>query len=331
MAHPRSPSSANIQRRAESDPVIGTVIDGDFHVDSLIGVGSHADVFAGHQRSVGDRPVAIKILSRPYLNLREPDFRRASQALLREGELLGMLHASCFVDVYRTGILADERPYLAMEYAEGDTLATLAVEQSPLPVALVIDIGLQAAEGLAELHQLGFVHRDVTPANLIVCRSALGHVRLKNYDFGTVTKMSPRADRYRVGYDPEHPLGTPAYMSPEQAQAGVIDGRSDQFALASVLFELLVGYRPVQVEATGPRAVLDHLRSNGPIPVQPLVASADVPTPVVDAVLKALSRDPGARFDVIDDFAKQLLYVKQKSFADTRRTRTGLIGRLLGP
>ena len=287
--------------------MIGTVIDGDFEVVRLLGGGSHADVYQASQRSVGNRTVALKILSRLYLGLNESDVRRAAASLLGEADLLGGLHAACFVDVYRTGVLADKRPYIALEFAEGKTLASLTAEGERLPLAQVVDLLHQWAEGLAELHARGWVHRDLTPANVAVSETVFGTQRIQTYDFGTATQISSRADRHRVGYDRDRPAGTPAYMSPEQAAGGVVDGRSDQYALAAIAYELLTGLRPLVVETQGAAAQLDALRGTAPIPSKPLgPLRPDLPKAVEQAIHTALDRDPDRRHASVQRFVQVL-------------------------
>lgn len=292
--------------RSEIDPLLGSVIDGDFEVVRLIGSGSHADVYLARQRSVGQRTVAVKVLGRLFQQLSEADRRRGATTLQREGELLGGLHAACFVDVYRAGVVQEGRPYIALEFAEGKTLVQVAREQPSLDQ--VVDLLHQWAEGLAELHERGWVHRDVTPANAVVAATVFGTQRLMTYDLGTATQMSGRPDRFRAGWERERPPGTAAYMSPEQAAGGIVDGRSDQFALAAIGFEVLAGVRHVVVPTPGLPALLEYLRDGGEIPVESLHAlRPDLPPAVGDVLHRALSRDPERRFPDVRHFAEALV------------------------
>lgn len=287
--------------------MIGQIIDGDFEIVKAVGTGSHADVYQAKQLSLGNRTVALKVLSRLYSNLSEADFRKACNALTREGELLGALHAACFCDVYRAGTLADQRPYIALEFAEGRTLAEIAKRGEQMDFIKVVDLLQQWADGLAELHERALVHRDVTPANAVVAESVFGTQRLQIYDFGTVTPINGRADRHRAGFDTERPMGTPAYMSPEQATGGIVDGRADQYALAAIGYELLTTKRPVAVDHKSAANVLDYLRGTGPIPVESFgLLRPDLP-PVVERIFHAaLDRNPERRFGDIQQFARAL-------------------------
>jgi serine/threonine-protein kinase len=328
---PNEGSLAPLRRasRTSVDLLLGQLVDGEFEVQNHVGQGSHADVYRAVQRSVANRVVALKVLSRHYLSLSESDFRRAAQTLQREGELLGGLHAACFVNVYRTGVLPDNRPYIALEFAEGKTLAQLIHGGKRLPVPLVIGVLHQWAEGLAELHARGWVHRDVTPANAVVSDTVFHTERLQVYDFGTASQVTGRPDRFRTGYDRDRPQGTAAYMSPEVAQGSVVTGASDQFQLAAMAYEFLAGARPVQVGSAGNNALLDYLRGAGPIPVRPLSElRPDLPAAVGEAVARALQRDPEQRFAGVQHFVEALTAACQGAEPEPAAA-PGLVERLL--
>lgn len=329
VAAPSIPPSRPASRTSV-DVLLGSVVDGDFEIVRVAGSGSHADVYQARQKSVGQRTVALKVLSRLYLNLKEPDFRRAGQALLREGEILGSLHAACFVDVYRTGMTPDGRPYIALEFAEGRTLATILADGRRPATSWLLDVLYQWALGLAELHARGWVHRDVTPANAVVTEGVFGDPKLMIYDFGTVTQISSTADRFRTGFDRDRPGGTAAYMSPEQAAGGVVDGRSDQFALAAIAYEMLTGTRPVQVEVQGTAAHLDYLRGSGPVPMRPLTAlRPDLPAAMGAVLAKALARSPEQRFADVLAFFHAFEEAGQGA-PEKAPASGGLLSRLLG-
>lgn len=287
--------------------MLGGVVDGDFEVQTVIGQGSHAEVYRAMQRSVGNRVVALKVLSRHYLNIPESDFRRAAQNLVREGELLGSLHAACFVDVYRTGVLPDQRPYIALEFAEGKTLAQVSSGTTRLRLDQIVDVLHEWAEGLAELHARGFVHRDVTPANAVLSETVFGTQRVQVYDFGTAAPATGRPDRFRTGYDRDRPQGTPAYMSPEVASGNTVDARSDQYQIAAIAYELLTGVRPIAVAGPGAAALLEALRGTAPLPSRSVSElRPDLPASVQEVVHKALSRVPDARFEGVQHFVQAL-------------------------
>jgi len=295
-------------RRASRQAVeafFGQTLVGEFELIDFLGAGSHADVFLARQRSVQGRRVAVKLLSYLYLSLPEADGRRAAVAMAREAELLGALHSPCFVTIYSTGVAPDRRPFIAMELAEGPTLSQFVASRPPYGEVVVAL--RQWAEGLAELHARGWVHRDVTPANCVVGESILHSVRVLTYDLGTATALTERPDRFTVGWDKERPPGTPAYMAPEQAQGAPVDGRADQFALAAIAYEWLTGARPIVNDAGRVASALDYLRGDGALPHRPLSAlRPDLPPQVGEVVERALARDPQRRYPDIRQFVDDL-------------------------
>lgn len=315
--------------RTEPDALLGSVVDGDFEVVKPVGAGSHATVYEARQRSVGNRTVALKVLSRHYLQLPEADRKSAVRGMQKEGELLGQMQSACFVDVYRAGTLADGRPYLALEFAHGLTLGQWAQSRRQ-QVAEVLEVLVQWADGLAELHARGWVHRDVTPNNAVVAMTLFKTPRLSTYDLGTATQVTAgRPDRFKQGWERERPPGTVAYMSPEQAAGGVVDGRADQFALAAIAYEALSGVRPFGRQALGLQATLDALRGNDRLPEQPLTAVAPhVPAGVAHAIGRALDRDPDKRFADVHAFAVALR--ERVTDHDPPTEGPGLWSRLFG-
>jgi serine/threonine-protein kinase len=299
-------NSGNTPARASLSAAAGLVLDGEFELLAPLGSGSHADVFAALQLSAGGRRVAVKILSPLYLTLPEGDFRKAATGLRREGELLSGLKSPCFVQMYGSGTTPDQRPYLAIELAEGPTLGTWLQSGEP-PLRHIGEVIRQWAQGLGEMHRLGWVHRDVSPANSVVTAHGPHGNRLRSYDLGTATQISDRPDRFRVGFDRDRPAGTPAYMSPEQAIGGVVTGRADQFSLAAITYEALAGRRAVPADLGRAAMALSFLRGSDDIPVVPLdEVRPDLPEAVCDAIARALERDPAHRFDSIEDFADEV-------------------------
>ena len=297
--------------RVDLQAAVGQVIDGDFELVRAIGSGSHADVFLAKQKSVGNRQVAVKALSYLYLKLPERDIKKAGQALQREAELLGRMRSPCYVDIYRCGAMADGRPYIAMQLAEGMTLqqimAGLNASAKRMTEDRVAEVIGQWANGLSELHALGWIHRDVSPANAAVCDNANGVMHLLTYDLGTATQPVDKADRFRIGWDKDNPAGTPAYMPPEQARGDVVDSRADQFSLACIAYELLTGVRAVAAGATRASEALELLRSTQQIPQQTLASlRPDLHPSVSEVVHRALAREPAQRFDDALGFAQAL-------------------------
>ena len=227
----------------QGDPLIGRTLDGRYEVLGRLGVGGVAVVYRGRQAQLG-RFVAIKVLNQDLAVL--PEWRQRFQ---REARALSVLAHPNVVSVTDSGIDRGV-PYLVMELLQGKTLADLIAE-GPLPLGRALDIARQTLRGLAFAHSNGIIHRDLKPANVFLqaLPDQADHVRL--LDFGMVKFLEGASSRAmsetltHVGVA----IGTPAYMSPEQARGSPMDARTDVYAAGALLFELLAGRRPFVAES----------------------------------------------------------------------------------
>ena len=261
-------------------------------IERELGRGGMATVWLARDRR-HERAVAIKVL--------HPELAGAIgvDRFAREVRLMARLQHPSIVPVLDSGVLSatdnTPLPWYAMAYIAGESVrARLAREvQLPMEEALRIACGVAAALDVA--HQQGIVHRDIKPENII-----LADGRVYVVDFGIARALLSTGDERLTSTGLA--LGTPAYMSPEQATAGTVDARADQYSLAAVLYEMLAGEPPV----TGPTAqAIIARRMAGPVrPIRP-VRSA-VPEAVEAAVLKALERVPADRFPDVATFAAEL-------------------------
>src|SRR5262249_48852125 len=203
---------------------------GAYRVVKVLGQGGMGVVFQAEDTHL-QRFVAVKVMSAEAA--RDPAPRKR---FLREARLTARLHPDHVVTLHQVGELND-MPFLAMEMLQGETLAAwLRRGQRPTP-AQVLDVGLQVARGLEAAHAVGLIHRDIKPSNLWL-ESPSGRVKL--LDFGLARLSQDASPLTQVGTV----VGTPAYMAPEQAEGGVLDGRSDLFSLGCVLYELATGEPP---------------------------------------------------------------------------------------
>jgi eukaryotic-like serine/threonine-protein kinase len=183
-----------------------------------------------------DRPVALKRLAENLA--RDDDLRRR---FVREARLAARLTHPNVVRVYDVG--EDEgRPFIAMEYVDGETLADLVAQRGPLPPAEAVGLGIQAARALAAAHEAGLVHRDVKPQNLLLRRDGT----LKLGDFGVA--FGAEGTRLTLAGTV---LGTAAYLAPEQARGEDVTAAADIYGLGAVLYELLTGRPPRTVSSLG--------------------------------------------------------------------------------
>jgi formylglycine-generating enzyme required for sulfatase activity/dienelactone hydrolase/predicted Ser/Thr protein kinase len=248
-----------------------------------------------------NRTVAIKVLREGAA--RNPELVRR---LLQEARAASQLNDSHIVTIYEV----DESPgreFIAMEYVTGEALST-RLSRGPLPIADAVRVALECAEGLAVAHAAGIVHRDLKPANLML--TASGHAKLLDFGLAKVTPGGGSA----TGLD-SHPtleamphtrtgmiVGTPAYMSPEQAQGRPLDARSDVFSFGVLLYELLTGKRPFRGETDV--ALLAAILRDSPEPIAHL--RPDVPPALVRIVERCLEKQPESRYESADSLVRAM-------------------------
>jgi hypothetical protein len=225
-----------------------------------------------------DRLVALKLLRASF------DSDDLRERFAREAQALAQLTHPNIVTIYDSGEF-DESPFIVMEYVRGETLAERIRRRAPMSIGLRLRLLGELCDGLAHAHELGIVHRDIKPANLLVDV----HGRLKILDFGIVRVMdasvgSTGLTRVNTG------IGTPGYMSPEQARGGTIDARSDVFSVGTVAFELLV-YREAFSGTTS--EVYAQLLGDGPPPS--LAAVDEIDPELATALARALEKDVDRR------------------------------------
>ncbi len=259
---------------------IVAAVGGRYHIQSKVGTGAFADVYEAHD-AVLDRTVAIKQFR--LGNFAYPSkIEDLKKRILREAQVAAQLHHSNIVTTHDI-ILTDERCVIVMEFVDGVTLEAILEKHGRLGLRDTIKILSQVADALDHAHQHKVVHRDVKPANVMVSRS--GDVKVT--DFG-IAKTETSTNLTASGSI----LGTPDYMSPEQAQAGHVDGRSDLFSLGCILYECLSGRKPFRGD--GLTGVLLQIVNEEPEPLD--CEKLGLPV-AVQAVLKnALAKDPLKRF-----------------------------------
>ncbi len=263
---------------------------GRFQVAKLLGAGAMGVVYAAHDPQLG-RKVALKLL--------QPLTRdeRARARLLREAQAMAQLQHPNVLGVYEAGVHGDQ-VYVAMEYVEDGTLGNwLRVRARSWQE--VVDMLLQAGEGLAAAHAVGLVHRDFKPANILL---SAGRARIS--DFGLARATTTAEDIERTAEDSSGMLlgapltrtgallGTPAYMAPEQLRGEPATPTSDQFAFGVVLYESLYGHRPFQGDSV--KALM--LAIDAGKLARP-AGKVSVPTQVSAVIRRALARDPSRRYE----------------------------------
>jgi serine/threonine protein kinase len=254
--------------------VSASVLAGRYEIVRPLGHGAMAVVDLAHDVEL-DRPVALKRLAENLA--RDEELRRR---FLREGRLSARLSHPNVVRVFDVGEDGD-RPFIAMEYVEGETLAELIARRGSLPPAEAAELGVQACAGLAAAHAAGLVHRDVKPQNLLLGRDGV----LKLGDFGIA--FGAEGTRLTAAGTV---LGTAGYLAPEQARGEQVTAAADIYAVGAVLCELLTGEPP---RRAGSLAELGHPEA---FRTPDLLARAPhVPAALATAVTDCLAERPEDR------------------------------------
>jgi serine/threonine protein kinase/Tfp pilus assembly protein PilF len=277
--------------------VIGTTIQ-HYRIGERLGAGGMGEVYRGEDTRLG-RPVALKFLP-PSLKS-DPESRAR---LLNEARAASMLRSPNIAVTYDIG--EDEgTDFIVMEYVDGELLSA-RVAGGSLPVAEVVDIGVQVADALDEAHARGIVHRDIKSANLI--RTPRGLVKV--LDFGLAKFMAQGSARDLTQAQMTMAgmvVGTVSYMAPEQALGRAVDHRADLFSLGVVLFELLTARMPF--DGTSTTEIIDHILHE--IPSPPSRYAAGVPSSLDAIVSRALEKDPDFRYQQARDMKRDLQQIAQ--------------------
>jgi eukaryotic-like serine/threonine-protein kinase len=296
-------------RQAPPSLALGSVPSrlGRYEIQSLIGCGMMGIVYKAWDPLLG-RPVAIKMLRLDF-PMREDERQQMEQRFLREASLAAALSHPAIVVVHDIGRDPESaRAYIALEYLEGRTLAEIAAPAC-LDWRTALRLTARLAEALHHAHGHGIVHRDIKPSNVMVLPSG----DPKILDFGIARASAGQLTGSGEAW------GTPSYMSPEQATASVVDGRSDLFSLGSVLYELLTGRRAFPGDGVA-QVMARVVREDPP---QPTGIVPVLPTGVDFVVARALAKDPAERYPDGRTFAEDLEDILAYRLV---RPRTGLRG-----
>jgi eukaryotic-like serine/threonine-protein kinase len=268
-----------------------SVVGDRYQVEARIGAGGMAEVYRGTDPVLG-RTVAIKVLL--------PQFARDASFVARfrrEAMAAARLNHPNIVGVFDTGADGDTQ-YIVMEFIEGRTLADVLASGRRPSTTQSIELAQRIAGALSAAHEQGIVHRDIKPANVMVTRE--GQVKVMDFGIARIQTVETAPQTSSV-------LGTPTYLSPEQAQGLSVDERSDLYSLGVVLYELLAGRPPF----TGDSPVAIAYKQVNETPPPPSSLNPEV-APALDAVvMKALAKNPANRYQTAEEFTADLERVKQ--------------------
>jgi serine/threonine protein kinase len=295
-------ASPTLRREEESETphgLIGQTIGGRYRVRGVLGEGGMGTVYDAEHLGLS-RQVAIKVLSPTQAKKRV-----AVKRFQQEARAAGAIGHPNICEVYDLGLLDDASPYLVMEKLVGQTLAERIGKEGGLPFDEVVDVIVQVLSGLVAAHEKGIVHRDIKPENIFLARRVGCPPIVKLLDFG-VSKMMPEfqtgedaLDLTRTGMV----MGTPYYMSPEQARGERnLDGRVDVYACGVVMYEALAGKRPFL--APNYNALLLAIINTLPRPLREL--RPKTPPELEAIIMKAMARNRNDRFASAKHFLREL-------------------------
>lgn len=313
MEEPAAPMALNILRSERTDLVGKTIAR--YRIIGVLGHGGMGEVYLAHDPSL-DRKVALKILPTTIT-----DNRLRVQRFQQEARAASAISHPNVAHIYEIGE-ANEFHYITMEYVKGATLREL-LKTKALGEAKALEVAKQVCIALAAAHRAGVIHRDIKPENIVV--TADGHVKV--LDFG-LAKLIEGVREERESYDdstlntqPELLMGTSQYMSPEQIRRQPVDGRTDLWSLGVVLFELVLHRRPFPGETTSEVivAILEHEPDSS--------VSSELLSPGMAAVLlKALRKDPNARYQTAEELLHDLRRIDDGNSVTTDMLRPITIG-----
>ncbi len=271
---------------------IGTVLDGRYRIDAVLGSGGMGRVYRGEHTGIG-RAVAIKVLHAGLNRNRE-----AAARFQREALASGRLDHPNIVGVSDFGVLDDGACFLVMEALEGESLGERLQREHRIPWREALAIMRGVLSGLRHAHERGVVHRDIKPDNVFLAHKD-GDPVVKILDFGIAKLIAGTADdpaATRAGLT----VGTPAYLSPEQAVGGEIKPASDIYSASILLFEMLTGRAPF--EDKDPLAMLGAHVSRPPPTLLEIAPDLDLPSGIEDMVQRGLSKMAAERISSAGDY-----------------------------
>jgi tRNA A-37 threonylcarbamoyl transferase component Bud32 len=300
-ASPLTATAPQPEEESKFDSLVGAVLADRYQIVRRIGEGGMGAVYEAKHTVIGKR-VAVKVLLEKFLA--KSDF---VARLLQEARLASSIGHEHIVDVTDFGTTTDGRSFVVMEFLDGESLAELAIREAPLPIERSLGIARQVASALGAAHAKGIFHRDVKPENIyLVKRGDADFVKV--VDFGISKAVKPGGDEGGEGYRLTHTgllLGTPLYMSPEQARGEEdLDHRCDIWALGVLLYECLTGEVPFR--ANNYLGIISQVLTHEPTPPSKLRPELGISGAVEAVVMRAMAKDRARRYQTMAEVERDL-------------------------
>jgi serine/threonine-protein kinase len=304
-------------RLTQGGGLVGRTIGDRYRILGRIGEGGMGTVYLCEHVALGKR-MAVKVL-RPEFSGDEELLRRFQH----EARAASQIGQENIIDVFDFGHTAEGAAYFVMEALDGESLARLLQREQIVPLARALPILMQICRALGAAHQRGIVHRDLKPENVFVTRREDGSEFVKVLDFG-ISKSARSSDGKRVTRAGSI-IGTPEYMSPEQAAGTSVDHRSDIYAFGVLAYEMLTGRLPLQGDT--PLATL--LKHQSEAPISPRRWRPELPVEVEALVMKALVKKPEGRQQSMAEVATDV--TRAMAAIDLEPMHTPVFGTALSP
>lgn len=292
---------ADIATGEAVDPLVGKLLGETYQIVRVVGEGGMGRIYEARHLRLKERRFAVKTLHADLARNAEMAAR-----FLREAEAASSLHHPNVIDVFDVHHLADGTPYFVGEFLEGEELAGYVARQGALDPRMAAVVGRQVCGALAAAHARGIIHRDMKPENIFVLASSISAVAsgeaknltVKVLDFG-ISKAGSGADHLtRTGVI----MGTPSYMSPEQARGRPVDHRADVYSVGAVLYFAVTGRRPF--DSDDPTSTLSMVLTQDP--VRPREIDPRIPESLELVIQKAMAKEARDRYPTMSDLEKAL-------------------------
>jgi tRNA A-37 threonylcarbamoyl transferase component Bud32 len=292
--------------RAEAQALIGTVLGDRYRVEEMIGLGGMGVVYRATHVTIG-KAMAVKVL-----RARHAVQESVAQRFAQEAQLASRIKHPHVVDIVDYGVTPTGCPYYAMELLSGHSLAWEVDNRGRLAPGRAIEIAIQIASGLGEAHKHGVVHRDLKPDNVYLCDGPEeGRDLVKLLDFGIARVAGRRTRLTAVGAV----VGTPEYMSPEQAQGREVDPRSDLYALGIILFEMLTGQVPFRADTMV--GTLTQQVFDAPPPLRQAEPALPQLPNLERTIAQLLAKNPDERVPTAAEVIRRLKEARQGDLTET--------------
>jgi serine/threonine protein kinase len=274
----------------------GRTLNDKYEVVDVIGEGGMGIVYEGKQKALAKK-IAVKFLY--------PTIKASDEVLARfqnEARVAASIAHKNIRDVIDMDTTPEGLPFIVMEYLEGRSLGEILERKEMLSPETAARITLQILSALNGVHSRGVVHRDLKPANIFICKQAGGEEIVKIVDFGISHLMRPPEGGPVMITQDNAIVGTPKYLSPEQAAGDKVDARTDLYAVGTILYEMVAGRHPF--EETNYNKVIVAILTREPPP--PRQFAPEIPEELEKLILKALEKEPYKRFSSAAEFAQAI-------------------------